>query len=79
MIEEIWEDRYKFPILKVIDILIGEISGSTCCGTSKEDLLYYKNCLQRRVNEWKHSRLHKFAEYESTVLSLAKQTLKFYE
>jgi hypothetical protein len=40
MKEEIWEDRYKFPILKVIDILIGEISGSTCCGTSKEDLLY---------------------------------------
>jgi hypothetical protein len=73
-----WENRYEFSVLEVIGILVGEVSGSHG-GTSKEDLLYYKNWLQRRVDEWQPSRLYRFAEYESTILNLAKQALKFYE
>lgn len=76
--KKIWEHRYEFSLFEVVNILVGEVSGSHA-GTSNENLLHYKNWLQRRVDEWQPSHLEKFAEYESTVLNLAKQALKFYE
>lgn len=75
---EIWEHRYEFSVLEIIGILVGEVSGSHG-GTSKENLLHYKNWLQRRVDEWQPSRVERFAEYELTVLNLAKLALKIYE
>ena len=76
--KETWEQRYEFSVFEVAGILVGEASGSHA-GTSKENLLHYKNWLQRRVDEWQPSRIEKFAAYESAVLNLAKQALKFYE